>query len=221
MYKACIFDLDGTLADTVESIAYVANQLLVEFGAPAQPIEDYKYHAGDGGNVLMERCMRAAGADMSRLEEGQRRYRENFAKDPLYKVTVFDGMKEALDVLKKRGVRLAVLSNKPHQAAVLAIRGLFGEDTFEIVQGLEEGMKKKPDPSGAFKIAEEFQVKPEECMYVGDTNTDMQTGKAAGMYTIGVLWGFRDRKELEENHADIIIEKPEELVKIQEGKNVQ
>ena len=76
MYKACIFDLDGTLADTVESIANVANQILERFGAPAQPVEDYKYHAGDGGNVLMERCMKAAGADMSRLEEGQRLYRE-------------------------------------------------------------------------------------------------------------------------------------------------
>ena len=91
MIKACIFDLDGTLADTVESIANVANQILERFGAPAQPVEDYKYHAGDGGNVLMERCMKAAGADMSRLEEGQRLYREIFSRDPLYKVTVFDG----------------------------------------------------------------------------------------------------------------------------------
>ena len=91
MYKACIFDLDGTLADTVESIANVANQILERFGAPAQPVEDYKYHAGDGGNVLMERCMKAARADMSHLEEGQRLYREIFAENPLYKVTVFDG----------------------------------------------------------------------------------------------------------------------------------
>ena len=96
MYKACIFDLDGTLADTVESIANVANQILERFGAPAQPVEDYKYHAGDGGNVLMERCMKAAGADMSRLEEGQRLYREIFARDPLYKVTVFVGGMEWL-----------------------------------------------------------------------------------------------------------------------------
>ena len=188
MYKACIFDLDGTLADTVESIANVANQILERFGAPAQPVEDYKYHAGDGGNVLMERCMKAAGADMSRLEEGQRLYREIFARDPLYKATY------------------------------LAVTGLFGSDTFEVIQGLEVGMKKKPDPSGAWKIAKKLQVEPSECMYVGDTNTDMKTGKAAGMYTIGVLWGFRERKELEENHADEIIDRPEKLLKIQEEK---
>ena len=158
MYKACIFDLDGTLADTVESIANVANQILERFGAPAQPVEDYKYHAGDGGNVLMERCMKAARADMSHLEEGQRLYREIFAENPLYKVTVFDGMKETLEELKRRGVKLAVLSNKPHEATCLAVTGLFGTDTFEVIQGLEVGMKKKPDPSGALKIAKKLQV---------------------------------------------------------------
>lgn len=162
--------------------------------------------------------MKAARADMSHLEEGQRLYREIFAENPLYKVTVFDGMKETLEELKRRGVKLAVLSNKPHEAACLAVTGLFGTDTFEVIQGLEVGMKKKPDPSGALKIAKKLQVEPSECMYVGDTNTDMKTGKAAGMYTIGVLWGFRDRKELEENHADEIIDHPKALLKIQEEK---
>lgn len=216
MYQACIFDLDGTLADTVVSIANVANQILERFDLPAQPVDDYKYHAGDGGDVLMERCMRAAGSDLSHLAEGQKLYREIFAKNPLYKVTAFDGIRETLEELKRREVKLAVLSNKPSEATELAIKGLFGEDTFEIVQGLKPGMKRKPDPSGALLIAEKLQVKPENCMYIGDTNTDMQTGKAAGMYTIGVLWGFRDRKELEENHADRIIAKPEELLAIQE-----
>lgn len=216
MYQACIFDLDGTLADTVDSIANVANQILERFGLPVQPVNDYKYHAGDGGDVLMERCMRAAGSDLTHLAEGQKLYREIFAKNPLYKVTAFDGMKETLAELKRRKVKLAVLSNKPSEATELAVRGLFGDGTFEIIQGLAPGMKRKPAPDGALKIAENLQVRPENCMYVGDTNTDMQTGKAAGMYTIGVLWGFRDRKELEENHADRIIGRPEELLKIQE-----
>ena len=218
MYQACIFDLDGTLDDTVESIANVANQILEKFGLPTQPVNDYKYHAGDGGDVLMERCMRAAGGDFTHLAEGQKLYREIFAKNPLYKVTVFDGMRETLTELKRRGVRLAVLSNKPHEATYLAVTGLFGDDVFDVIQGLEPGMKRKPAPDGAWKIAEALSVKPEDCMYVGDTNTDMQTGKTAGMYTIGVLWGFRDRQELEENHADRIISYPEELLKIQEEK---
>lgn len=216
MYQACIFDLDGTLADTVESIANVANQILDRFGLPAQPVEDYKYHAGDGGDILMERCMRAAGSDLSHLSEGQKLYREIFAKNPLYKVTAFDGMKETLEELKRRQVKLAVLSNKPHEATVLAVQGLFGTEIFDVIQGLKPGMKRKPAPDNAWMIAERFGIKPENCMYIGDTNTDMQTGKAAGMFTIGVLWGFRDRKELEENHADRIIEKPEEILQLQE-----
>lgn len=215
MYEACIFDLDGTLADTVESIANVANQILEKFGLPAQPVNDYKYYAGDGGDVLMERCMRAAGGDFTHLAQGQKLYREIFAENPLYKVEAFDGMKETLEELKRRKVKLAVLSNKPHEATYKVVTGLFGEEMFDVIQGLNPGMKRKPAPDGAWKIAEAFQVEPEKFMYVGDTNTDMQTGKAAGMYTIGVLWGFRDRKELEENHADQIICRPQELLEIQ------
>lgn len=216
MYQACIFDLDGTLADTVDAIANVANQVLRRFDLQEQPAEDYKYHAGDGGDVLMERCMRAAGSDMTHLKEGQKLYRDIFAEDPLYKVTVFDGMRETLEELKRRGVKLAVLSNKPHRATVGTVKGLFGDGLFDVVMGLQPGMKRKPAPDNAWAIAEKFQVKKEDCMYIGDTNTDMQTGKAAGMYTVGVLWGFRTRQELEENHADRIIEKPQDLLKIQE-----
>lgn len=219
MYKACVFDLDGTLADTIDAIANVANQVLERFGMKIQPVEDYKYHAGDGGDVLMERCMKAAGGNMNCLAEGQKLYRDFFAEQPLYKVTAFDGIKEVLEKMKQRGVKLAVLSNKPHRATVATIQGLFGDGIFDVVMGLKPGMKRKPDPENALAIVEQFHVRPEECMYIGDTNTDMQTGKSAGMYTIGVLWGFRTREELEENHADRIIGKPEELLKIQEGTN--
>jgi phosphoglycolate phosphatase len=216
MYQACIFDLDGTLADTVESIANVANQILVRFGLPAQPVDDYRYHAGDGGDVLMERCMKAAGSDMSRLSEGQKLYRDIFAENPLYKVKAFDGMTETLRALKRRGVKLAVLSNKPSEATYLAVTGLFGEDMFDEICGLKPGMKRKPAPDYVWKIMDHFGVKPENGLYIGDTNTDMQTGKAAGLFTIGVLWGFRDRKELEENKADRIIERPEEILQLVE-----
>lgn len=216
MYKACLFDLDGTLADTLESIAHVANIVLSGFGLPAQPVEDYKYYAGDGADVLMERCMRAAGGNLEKLDEARAMYRSIFADDPLYKVTPFDGMMETLLELKKRGVKLAVCSNKPHPAAVGAIRGLFGDELFDIVQGQEPSIPRKPAPDGALLIAKRLQVDVKECMYVGDTNTDMQTGNAAGMLTIGVLWGFRDRKELVENHAHRIISHPSELLAIQE-----
>lgn len=215
MYKACLLDLDGTLADTLESIAYVANRVLNYYGLLSQPVEAYNYYAGDGADLLMERCMRTAGGDGSKLKEAQKMYRDLFAEDPLYRVKPFDGMMETLQILKTRGVKLAVCSNKPHPAAVGAISGIFDEHLFDIVQGQETRIPRKPAPDIALGIAARLGVDPKECMYVGDTNTDMQTGKAAGMLTIGVLWGFRDRDELERNHADVIIEKPEALIEIQ------
>lgn len=221
MYKACIFDLDGTIADTLESIAHVANQVLEHFGLPAQPVQDYRYFAGDGGDVLMERCMRAAGGDMAHLEEAGKLYREVFAGDPLYMVKPFPGIVETLTELKRRGMKLAVLSNKPHEAAVPAIRGLFGDQLFDAVQGQTSEIPRKPSPVGALALARQFGAKPEECVYVGDTNTDMKTGKAAGMHTVGVLWGFRDRRELVENHADCLIREPRQLLGICAGRPVR
>lgn len=219
MYKACILDIDGTLLDSVESIAYVANQVLEYFGLPAQPIDAYKYFAGDGADELMKRCLTASGdTELQHYEEGRALYREIFAREPLYRVSAFEGMKEALVGLKAKGVRLAVLSNKPHTAAVKAIEGIYGAGCFDIIQGQEEGLKRKPSPEGAWKIADSFGLKPKECMYVGDTDTDMQTGKSAGMMTIGVTWGFRDIEELEANHADRIIRHPSELLEIQQER---
>lgn len=218
MYQVCIFDLDGTIADTLESIAYVSNQVLEHFHLPPQPAERFKYFAGDGADALMERCFLAAGADGEHLKEAQQMYREVFRQNPLYRVRPFDGMTETLLELKRRGVRLAVCSNKPHEAAEGCVYGLFGKELFDLVLGQKPGIPRKPAPDAALLIAERLGAAPEDCMYVGDTNTDMQTGKAAGMYTVGVLWGFRGRAELEENHADVIIESPGELLRLQEGE---
>ena len=115
--------------------------------------------------------------------------------------------------LKEHAMKLAVCSNKPHPAAVKVIAQLF-DGEFDMVVGQSEAIRRKPAPDGPLMVAEKFGVKPEECMYVGDTSTDMKTGKAAGMYTVGALWGFRDRKELNENGADLVAEKPTDLVKI-------
>ena len=116
------------------------------------------------------------------------------------------------------GLKMAVCSNKPHIAAQKVVKAIYG-DTFDEVMGQQEEIRRKPAPDGPLKIAEEFGVKPEECMYIGDTKTDMQTGKAAGMYTVGALWGFRGRRELEENGADIVADKPMDLFSIYQEKN--
>lgn len=216
MIKACIFDLDGTLADTLESMAYVANEIMQKYGLKTLPTDNFRYYSGEGADMLMQRALKDAGdKELIHYEEGRRLYREMFAADPMYKVVPYEGMPETLKELKKRGIRLAVCSNKPHPAAVKVIAQLYGDD-FDTVLGQSDAIRRKPAPDGPLMIAGKFGVRPEECMYVGDTSTDMKTGKAAGMFTVGALWGFRDREELNANGADLVAEHPTDLVKISE-----
>ena len=218
MIKACIFDLDGTLADTLESMAYIANMIMEKFDLKPMPVENFKYYSGEGAKMLMQRCLKDAGdTKLVHLEEGERIYREMFAENPMYKVNHYPGMPETIRELKRRGLKLGVCSNKPHPAALKVIAQMFGDD-FDIVMGQSDTIRRKPAPDGALMLAREFQVQPQECMYVGDTATDMQTGKAAGMLTVGALWGFRDEKELMENGADLVAQKPEDLLEIYEEK---
>ena len=216
MIKACIFDLDGTLADTLESMAYVANEIMQKYGLKTLPTDNFRYYSGEGADMLMQRALKDAGdKELIHYEEGRRLYREMFAADPMYKVVPYEGMQETLKELKKRGIRLAVCSNKPHPAAVKVIAQLYGDD-FDMVLGQSDAIRRKPAPDGPLMIAGKFGVRPEECMYVGDTSTDMKTGKAAGMFTVGALWGFRDREELNANGAYLVAEHPTDLVKISE-----
>ena len=230
--KACIFDLDGTIADTVRSIAYTGNRTLAAFSYPELAVEGYNYYAGDGARELCRRFLSAAragrtGAETAPHEWEQaakisdtdaefqavyQKYQELFKEYCMYEVKPFPGIVEMLSALKERGIRIAVLSNKPHGRTVDVVEQVFGAGFFDIVQGQVDGVPKKPAPDGAWKIAEAFSAKPEECIYSGDTDTDMQTGNAAAMLTLGVLWGFRDAKELMDNHAMALLEAPKDLL---------
>lgn len=213
-YKAAIFDLDGTLSDTLESIAEAGNNMLVACGFEKQPKDAYKYYAGDGADTLVQRALKTAGDTTEEtFEKAYAVYKEYFAKGCTYEVKVFEGMPETLQAMKEQGMKLAVVSNKPHQAAIDVVKELYG-DIFDYVLGQKEGIPKKPDATGTKMVAGKLGVLEEECIYVGDTNVDMQTGKGAGMYTVGVLWGFRTREELEENHADCIIETPTDILNL-------
>lgn len=211
--KACIFDLDGTLADTLESMAVSFNRVTGRLNMKPLPVRNFRYYAGDGAKTLVERALKDAGdVRLSHMEEVYRAYKEIFDRDCTYNVTVFPGMQQTLRELKAMGIKLAVLSNKPHVQTKKVIKNLFGDEIFDWVQGQQDGIEKKPDPSGALHIAGVFGVSPENCMYIGDTNVDMQTGNRAGMFTVGVLWGFRTRDELIENHAHALAERPEDLL---------
>lgn len=213
MIKACIFDLDGTIADTVESIAVVGNRLLRHYGLQEEPVENYNFYAGDGADELVKRILHAAhGAETVDYEEARTLYRKWFEEDPFYHVKPFAGILQLLTALKEEGIKIGVCSNKPHHAAVDVVNKIFGADLFDKVQGQTAEIPRKPSPLGPLAIAREFGADTQECLYMGDTNTDMDTGKAAGMFTIGVTWGFRPRKELEEHQACKIVDKPSEIL---------
>ena len=220
MIKACIFDLDGTLIRTQESIARPINMTLARFGLPPQPVKAFNYFAGDGIDNALRRALVAAGdTEMKYYEEGILLTRKWMSEDPLYHVEPYEYVEESLTKLVTMGIRLAVLTNKPHESALKVVHTIFGESLFDDIQGQKEGLPIKPEPTGVYEILKAFGVEKSECLYFGDTNTDMKTGKNAGLYTVGVAWGFRPRTELEENHADVILDSPKDIVTLVEKMN--
>ena len=213
MKKAVIFDLDGTLADTIASITYCGNLALSRFGLPSFGEEDYKRFVGDGAAMLIRRALLAAGDErLEHFEEVYETYLEIFAKDCMYQVKPYEGICALLEELKRLSVRIAVLSNKPDADSIRVVEALFGRGLFDFVQGQREDIPRKPDPAGVYRIMEAFGLPAGDFLYVGDSGVDMKTGRAAGIFTVGVLWGFRDREELVENGADAVISKPLELL---------
>ena len=214
MYKLCIFDLDGTLTNTLEGIAHFANNALNKFGHASVPAEAYKTLVGDGARTLIERAVRYAGAPAADTDAILAYYNKTYNDDFLYKTVVYEGIPELLAALKRRGIKTAVLSNKPHETTVKVLEALFTENAFDMYFGAREGVPLKPDKTAVLEIIAKLGVRAEDCLYIGDTATDIQTGKGAGLFTVGVLWGFRQRGELERAGAGAIIEKPAEILKI-------
>lgn len=212
MYKGCIFDLDGTLINTIHALNYTVNLTLGQCGLGLVDEEHTKIFVGDGYKKLIERALVYCGdRELVHYEEALKRYNTNFEKHSLYKIEAYDGIKELLAFLKDRGIKIAVVTNKGHDRAVENVEYVFGKGYFDLITGEGEGVKVKPDPSGVFKTMEKLQLKASECLYLGDTNTDMKTGKNAGVDTVGVTWGFRSRSELEEYAPEYIVNHPVEI----------
>lgn len=211
--KAVIFDLDGTLSDSLLSMAYSCNLTLEAFGFQTFETERYQYFVGDGAEELIKRCLRNAGDENClHFDEVFQKYKEIFEKYCMYEVKPYKGIAETLLKLKEMGMKIAVLSNKPHERCIDVVKTLFGENFFDEVQGQVKEIERKPSPAGALILAQKLNVTPKECIYIGDTDTDMKTGKGAGMFTLGALWGFRTREELVNNQADQVIENPCEIL---------
>lgn len=213
MYKACIFDLDGTLTNTLESLVFSVNETLKEMELPTVSDEQCRLFVGNGARVLMEKSLLAGGEkDLSRLDEAMAVYGRIFDANCTYHVVPYEGIPQILEDMKSMGMCMAVLSNKPDKQAVHVVETIFGKEMFQCIQGQKDGVPRKPDPYAALQITEELGVKPGETVYIGDSEVDIATGMAAGMKTIGVSWGFRDMETLAEAGAEHIVSAPNEIL---------
>ena len=214
--KTLIFDLDGTLIDSLEDIAVCMNKVLEELNLPIHKIEDYKYFVGGGISILVENALKNSSETIK--NEVTKRFKIIYDQKLHVKTKPYLGIYELLDELEKMNCNLAILSNKPHEFTVEYAKLLFSKYNFKYIYGQKEGIAKKPDPILALEIAKKFNIPCEEIFFVGDTMVDMQTAKNANMKAIGVLWGFRDEKELKENGADFLVSHPLEILEILNAK---
>lgn len=221
MYKCCIFDLDGTLINTIRALNRTINLTLEKVGYAPIDQAHTKIFVGDGYKTFVERALIYSGdRELADLKKALAVYREAFQENCLYGIEAYDGMKELLEYLKGQNIKIAVLTNKAHAQAVDNIEMVYGKGYFDLITGEREGLKKKPDPAGAWYTAKTLGVMPEECLYFGDTNTDMKTGIAAGMDTVGVTWGFREREELEAFNPRYIADSPREVIGILKSRQL-
>lgn len=213
--KACIFDLDGTLTSTLDSLEYSTNATMREIGMPEITKDQCRRFVGNGARVLIENALKAGGDEqLLHLDEAMETYGRIFDANCTYHVEPYEGIERMLRSMKEAGIALAVLSNKPDQQAVKVVREVFGEGVFDLVQGQKEGIPRKPDPTAALEMAAALGVDASETAYIGDSEVDLETGIAAGMKTILVSWGFRGRAALEKDGADCIVDSADEILDI-------
>lgn len=211
-FKAIIFDLDGTLLDTLLDLANATNSALVRLGFEPHPADSYRHFVGEGTEMLIRRVLPKKHLDEQTVKKClsimQNEYRIHWADN----TRPYDGIGELLKAVEHRGLYRAVLSNKPDEFTRLAVAGLLAGFSFDIVRGMSSELRAKPDPAAALQIAAELKVPPSEVLYLGDTDTDMQTANAAGMYPVGALWGFRSKEELVKNGAKALAARPQDVV---------
>ncbi len=211
-HKAVIFDLDGTLLDTLEDIADAANRVLASKGFPTRSLDVHKRAVGSGVRVLMERVLPPEHNDPETVQECSIAFRRDYGEHWNVKTKPYPGVPELLTELMNRSLKLAVLSNKPADFTRKCISAILPKWKFEAVLGGEDGLPNKPDPAGAFEIVKRLGIPASEFVYLGDTGVDMETATRAGMYAVGALWGFREEEELLRNGAKAIIERPGDLL---------
>ena len=213
MYKAVIFDLDGTLVNSLEDLAISTNYALNKHCFPTHETEKYKYFVGDGMIKLMERVLPEQNRDENTIQKVFESFFGFYSEHYLDKTVAYDGIHNVLDTLKKDGIKIAVVSNKKDDMAKIVVDKVFG-DIFDFVVGKRDGYPTKPDPKLTLEVIDILGVTPKECAFVGDSGMDMAAAKNSGCLAVGVLWGFRESQELKENGADYILDNTSQITEL-------
>ena len=215
MIKLLIFDLDGTLLDTIKTIEYYGNKELKNIGQNPISVDNYKKFIGHGIKNLIYNILNFYNINDEEIyNKVLNAYDNNYNNSPFYKTEIFKGVKETLDIIKEMGIKLAVLSNKPDFATKAIINHFFPDNYFEIVFGQREGIDVKPSPVSVFEIMNTLNIEKDECLFVGDGETDIQVSKNAKIPSVSVSWGYRPTNELLKYNPDYLINNPEELIDI-------
>lgn len=210
-----IFDIDGTLLYTIDSISYNINQTLKKFSLKEVPTEKIREFVGNGPKVLIEKTLYYIDFEKSeKREEILASYNKRYDENPTYLTKPYDGIVEELEKIKKRGEILVAFSNKPDSTCEKVIGEIFGKNYFDFILGYRKDFERKPSPEGIYIIKERFDVNFSDIIYFGDSEVDMKCGKNAGIFTVGCSWGFRERKILEACKPNLIIDSPKEISKI-------
>jgi len=212
--RASIFDLDGTLLDSLADLADSVNLILASYSFPTHPREAYRDFIGDGVRSLCARALPAESRHAALLDAAVARFQEVYADRWNRLSRPYDGITAVLDQLTSAGVQLAVLSNKPHAFTVACMEHFFAAWRFDLILGQREGVPRKPDAAAALQIAAQLGRRAQECVFVGDSVIDVATGKNAGMRTVAVSWGFRPRQELFSAEPDLLIDRPSDLLQL-------
>ncbi len=211
-YKAIIFDLDGTLLNTLEDIGDSMNSVLESRNYPTHDMDKYRYFVGSGVRVLADRVLPEDKRNDDNIDECVKEFKEVYSKNWKNKSKPYDGVPETLDRITAIGLKVAILSNKPDEFVKLCVDELLASWNFKKVIGLSDRTPPKPNPKGALEIAESFKIGPAYFIYVGDTSIDMKTANSAGMFPVGALWGFRAKEELLESGAKALLERPLDIL---------
>lgn len=213
-YKAVLFDLDGTLLNTIDDLAESTNTVLERMGFPVNDVDKYKYFVGNGVYNLVKRALPEDKRDDITVRTCTDAMLEEYNKRLTKKTRPYEGIPELLDCLSSKGIRMAILSNKPDAATQQIVGELLGKWDFEAAFGEREGVPRKPDPTAVYQVVQSMGLKPQDFLYLGDSGVDMETANAAGMFAVGALWGFREAEELKKAGARVLITKPDELINI-------